>query len=97
MIISFAIFFYFTYANATRVLSVNKNLVQFTLKSILEDGGEGVILRKRYSLFENGRSRSLVKLKVLFIYFEIDLMIQRLHGGTKKLWLLTLATMILFY
>jgi ATP-dependent DNA ligase len=31
---------------------------------VLEGGGEGVILRKPGSLYENGRSSSLIKLKV---------------------------------
>lgn len=35
------------------------------VKMIIDDGGEGVILRKRGSLYDNGRNSSLIKLKVL--------------------------------
>lgn len=34
------------------------------VQAVIDDGGEGVILRRLYSLYENGRSTSLVKLKV---------------------------------
>lgn len=34
------------------------------LRGILEDGGEGIMMRKPLSLYERGRSLSLVKLKV---------------------------------
>lgn len=34
------------------------------VQKIIEDGGEGIILQKGYSLYESGRSSSLLKLKV---------------------------------
>jgi ATP-dependent DNA ligase len=34
------------------------------LEQLIEEGGEGVILRKPYSLYIPGRSDSLIKLKV---------------------------------
>lgn len=38
--------------------------MQRMAEQILEEGGEGVILRRPYSLYENGRSRALYKFKV---------------------------------
>ena len=34
------------------------------MKEILENGGEGIILRKVKSLYEHGRTPNLIKLKV---------------------------------
>ena len=42
----------------------------YSLHQVVEDGGEGVILRKPNSLYEFGRSSSLLKLKVFcFVLF----------------------------
>lgn len=38
--------------------------VETKLKQVLEDGGEGVVLRKPGSVYEHGRSSSLLKIKV---------------------------------
>jgi ATP-dependent DNA ligase len=35
-------------------------------KIIIANGGEGVITRKKGSFYENGRSMSLLKFKVIF-------------------------------
>lgn len=43
------------------------HLNQFTA-GIIDETGEGVILRKRASLYEHGRSPNLVKLKVTYYY-----------------------------
>ena len=34
------------------------------IEGVLDDGGEGVILRKVGSLYEHGRTTALIKLKV---------------------------------
>lgn len=36
-------------------------------KKVIKSGGEGIILRKFGSLYERGRSASLLKLKVFFL------------------------------
>ena len=41
------------------------NHVNKSLQNILEHSGEGIILRERGSTYEHGRSRSLIKLKVI--------------------------------
>ena len=38
-------------------------------ETIVENEGEGVILRRKGSLYEHGRSLSLLKLKVYFVLF----------------------------
>eukprot|EP00026_Physarum_polycephalum_P000538 Phypoly_transcript_00539.p1 GENE.Phypoly_transcript_00539~~Phypoly_transcript_00539.p1 ORF type:complete len:959 (+),score=132.38 Phypoly_transcript_00539:57-2933(+) len=43
----------------------NEHLSQF-VQGVIDAGGEGVILRKMNSLYEHGRSRSLVKLKTVY-------------------------------
>lgn len=48
---------------ATRALFGVKNLEKIT-KEMIETGGEGVILQKYNSFYENGRSSSVIKLKV---------------------------------
>lgn len=50
---------------SARSLCISKQLVGDTLQHIIDNGGEGVILRKPKSLYEGGRSTSLIKLKVL--------------------------------
>jgi len=37
-------------------------------EKIVERGGEGVVLRAPGSLYENGRSHSILKYKVIFFY-----------------------------
>ena len=49
---------------APRVLGQDDEHLKFVLQSVIDDGGEGAILRKVGSLFEHGRSTSLIKLKV---------------------------------
>ena len=49
---------------ATRVKCSHNFHVDISLQRILEDGGEGLILRKMASQYEQGRSRNLIKLKV---------------------------------
>eukprot|EP00026_Physarum_polycephalum_P000469 Phypoly_transcript_00470.p1 GENE.Phypoly_transcript_00470~~Phypoly_transcript_00470.p1 ORF type:complete len:781 (-),score=102.87 Phypoly_transcript_00470:244-2586(-) len=46
-----------------RILLRDHSLIQYFSKIILENGGEGIILRKCASLYEHGRSPSLIKLK----------------------------------
>lgn len=38
---------------------------------VLNQKGEGVILQKPYSIYEHGKSISVLKLKVLFLHFSI--------------------------
>ena len=45
----------------------NGNEYQIWLQSIIADGGEGIMLRRTNSLYENGRAPSLLKLKVCFV------------------------------
>eukprot|EP00026_Physarum_polycephalum_P001724 Phypoly_transcript_01726.p1 GENE.Phypoly_transcript_01726~~Phypoly_transcript_01726.p1 ORF type:complete len:978 (+),score=124.21 Phypoly_transcript_01726:128-3061(+) len=51
---------------APRILGRNSEQLDFVLQSIIDDGGEGAILRKVGSFFEHGRSTSLIKLKSSF-------------------------------
>jgi ATP-dependent DNA ligase len=59
-----------------RVLCKNNSHLEDMISTITENGGEGIILRKMYSLYENGRSSHLVKFKVFlslslyFVFFE---------------------------
>eukprot|EP00026_Physarum_polycephalum_P002532 Phypoly_transcript_02539.p1 GENE.Phypoly_transcript_02539~~Phypoly_transcript_02539.p1 ORF type:complete len:901 (+),score=86.30 Phypoly_transcript_02539:60-2762(+) len=48
---------------AGRILCKNYTHVKNVLSQVISDGGEGVILRKSYSAYENNRSSSLIKLK----------------------------------
>eukprot|EP00026_Physarum_polycephalum_P002482 Phypoly_transcript_02489.p1 GENE.Phypoly_transcript_02489~~Phypoly_transcript_02489.p1 ORF type:complete len:757 (+),score=113.72 Phypoly_transcript_02489:481-2751(+) len=48
---------------ATRVLVTKKQHLTASSQHIIQDGGEGVILRKPKSLYEHGRSSNLLKLK----------------------------------
>eukprot|EP00026_Physarum_polycephalum_P000547 Phypoly_transcript_00548.p1 GENE.Phypoly_transcript_00548~~Phypoly_transcript_00548.p1 ORF type:complete len:911 (+),score=120.65 Phypoly_transcript_00548:114-2846(+) len=48
---------------ATRTLCISKNHLDIFLRSILEHGGEGAMLRKVGSPYEHGRSNNLLKLK----------------------------------
>ena len=49
---------------AFRLISDRTNLNWYT-QQIIEGGGEGVILQKRGSIYKQGRSLEVVKLKVL--------------------------------
>eukprot|EP00026_Physarum_polycephalum_P002670 Phypoly_transcript_02678.p1 GENE.Phypoly_transcript_02678~~Phypoly_transcript_02678.p1 ORF type:complete len:822 (+),score=110.18 Phypoly_transcript_02678:190-2655(+) len=48
---------------AARLRGYNKKLISFVLDNIMEDGGEGVIMRRHNSTYEPGRSENLVKIK----------------------------------
>eukprot|EP00026_Physarum_polycephalum_P000368 Phypoly_transcript_00368.p1 GENE.Phypoly_transcript_00368~~Phypoly_transcript_00368.p1 ORF type:complete len:1106 (+),score=136.69 Phypoly_transcript_00368:1680-4997(+) len=48
---------------APRMLCVDQKGVSFFLKNVMDDGGEGIILRKPGSFYVHGRSDALVKLK----------------------------------
>lgn len=48
--------------------------MNYLLNSITNELGEGIILRKPNSIYESGRSTSLVKLKVLLIILLINTM-----------------------
>eukprot|EP00026_Physarum_polycephalum_P001049 Phypoly_transcript_01050.p1 GENE.Phypoly_transcript_01050~~Phypoly_transcript_01050.p1 ORF type:complete len:906 (+),score=142.25 Phypoly_transcript_01050:476-3193(+) len=48
---------------ASRVMCNNRRHLKRTLKSIIRDGGEGVILRRPKSMYEHGRTPNLMKLK----------------------------------
>eukprot|EP00026_Physarum_polycephalum_P000635 Phypoly_transcript_00636.p1 GENE.Phypoly_transcript_00636~~Phypoly_transcript_00636.p1 ORF type:complete len:901 (-),score=99.66 Phypoly_transcript_00636:59-2761(-) len=49
---------------APRILCKNRLFPRRAVRSIIRDGGEGVIMRKVGSLYEHGRNNSLVKLKM---------------------------------
>ena len=51
-----------------RVWCTTQQLCDKALRAVLQDGGEGVILRRPASRYEHGRSLSLFKIKVLFTY-----------------------------
>eukprot|EP00026_Physarum_polycephalum_P001387 Phypoly_transcript_01388.p1 GENE.Phypoly_transcript_01388~~Phypoly_transcript_01388.p1 ORF type:complete len:627 (+),score=98.80 Phypoly_transcript_01388:211-1881(+) len=50
-------------AVAPRVMCESEEHMQWFVKGILEEAGEGIILRKVRSVYEHGRSTSLLKLK----------------------------------
>lgn len=50
---------------ASRLRCGRKQQLTAFVKTIIDDDGEGVIMRKPDSLYENGRSKSVIKLKVL--------------------------------
>ena len=58
---------------APRILGKSNEHVQVAIDGIISGGGEGAIMRKTGSLYERGRTSSLIKLKVcylfLFLYF----------------------------
>lgn len=49
---------------APRISCESSGNLKLFVENIIEDGGEGVILRKHSSLYEPGRSQNLIKLKV---------------------------------
>ena len=51
----------------SRFLLCEKSHLNKVVQLVIEDGGEGVILRKIGSLYEQGRSQSLLKFKVHLI------------------------------
>jgi ATP-dependent DNA ligase len=51
--------------NAFRMLCTSEGLLKSALKEIIVvSGGEGIILQRRRSLYEQGRSTNLFKIKV---------------------------------
>ena len=50
---------------STRPLRLDNKEMEAFLKDLVESGGEGIILRKMASIYQNGRSRDLFKLKVI--------------------------------
>ena len=52
---------------APRTMVKGEPHLKFMLHSILEDAGEGIIARKVGSVYEHGRTSSLIKLKVDFV------------------------------
>eukprot|EP00026_Physarum_polycephalum_P001891 Phypoly_transcript_01894.p1 GENE.Phypoly_transcript_01894~~Phypoly_transcript_01894.p1 ORF type:complete len:789 (+),score=99.81 Phypoly_transcript_01894:138-2369(+) len=48
---------------AVRSKCTKRRKLAYALRLVLEDGGEGIVLRKPASLYENGRSNNLYKLK----------------------------------
>eukprot|EP00026_Physarum_polycephalum_P000662 Phypoly_transcript_00663.p1 GENE.Phypoly_transcript_00663~~Phypoly_transcript_00663.p1 ORF type:complete len:1097 (+),score=133.55 Phypoly_transcript_00663:927-4217(+) len=59
-------FDYPVYINAFRMLCTSKDLLKSALKEIIViSGGEGIILQKRRSPYEQGRSTNLFKIKAL--------------------------------
>lgn len=53
---------------AMRFINRNREVLKYVLEEVMEDGGEGVIVRQPHSFYVRGRSHSLWKLKVhLFI------------------------------
>lgn len=52
-----------------RVRLKNDKQVNYFLQNIINDGGEGVVVRKVNSIYEHGRTPSLLKLKVIKYYF----------------------------
>lgn len=49
---------------ATRMKCKNNVQLKLMVETIINDNGEGVILRKEKSLYEPGRTPSLLKIKV---------------------------------
>ena len=62
-----------TYMVASRfLLHSHSTTSPLFVSMIIEDGGEGVIMRRVGSLYEPGRSPSLIKLKVSFFPFSYN-------------------------
>eukprot|EP00026_Physarum_polycephalum_P001538 Phypoly_transcript_01540.p1 GENE.Phypoly_transcript_01540~~Phypoly_transcript_01540.p1 ORF type:complete len:1069 (+),score=95.14 Phypoly_transcript_01540:45-3251(+) len=51
---------------ATRIMCKNSKHLNTLVQGVIDDEGEGVIMRKVGSLYENGRSPNLIKLKTSF-------------------------------
>ena len=58
---------------APRVSVINRKHIKKYSKQILDDAGEGVILRNASSLYERGRSSNLIKFKVITLYYSINI------------------------
>lgn len=64
--------------HAMRLLCNSNEISDLILDNVVEHEGEGIILRKLGSIYEHGRSTSLVKIKVVpsydiyFILFVIS-------------------------
>jgi ATP-dependent DNA ligase len=43
--------------------------MQEAVRGVIEDGGEGIIMRKIKSFYEHGRTTSLLKVKVVMLIF----------------------------
>jgi ATP-dependent DNA ligase len=54
-----------------RVLCKSKSHLNEMVLTITENGGEGVIIRKLHSCYENGRSTHLLKIKVSIFFFTL--------------------------
>lgn len=52
------------HALAARLMVTNMRVISSNLQQVISDGGEGIILRKPFSIYEQERSTSLIKLKV---------------------------------
>lgn len=59
----------FWYIPAPRVSGVGKRQISKLILEIINDGGEGIMMRRPASLYEHGRSTSLIKYKVFICYF----------------------------
>eukprot|EP00026_Physarum_polycephalum_P002383 Phypoly_transcript_02389.p1 GENE.Phypoly_transcript_02389~~Phypoly_transcript_02389.p1 ORF type:complete len:939 (-),score=111.94 Phypoly_transcript_02389:24-2525(-) len=66
---------------SSRVKYVNKLQINRWLKCTLQDGGEGIILRKAESMYEHGRTESLLKLKATRGEMEA-LVVEATENGT---------------
>lgn len=55
------------YMIAARKLCAHKRVLHTSLKDIIADNGEGVILRMPESMYEGGRSPCLIKIKVFTV------------------------------
>lgn len=62
------VFFSLLYMLAPRQRCISRTQLILATNDIIKLGGEGIILRSPNSFYENGRSSSLVKLKVSYIF-----------------------------
>jgi hypothetical protein len=76
MLFWFFLFCFFDKGNivVSRVLCTSKKQLIKSLRIILDEGGEGVILRRPGSKYEHGRSNHLFKLKVFLYYFTLAIL-----------------------
>lgn len=68
-----------------RVACANEDQISSFLDHVIKDEGEGVILRKANSLYFNGRSPELWKLKVLSILYFLTKSFQASRGDKEAL------------
>lgn len=54
-----------------RALHKNRKSLNEFVQSVINNEGEGIILRKHGSIYEHGRSQSLIKLKVTLLFIVI--------------------------